>query len=108
MLRFFAKIVILASLGLGPAVALLSSQVCYADPDQGSAKDPATVPDTASSQKSLTIQEQDKFLGTRLPGNVIGNLGSFASLLYAMEGTLIGSSSKEVLHRPLRTVYPEK
>jgi hypothetical protein len=103
-------------MGLSLALFVGSHQQAYAIPSQalleGAPQEPKTAPSSeaniAPKGKALSPAEQGKFLSNRLPGNVIGNLGNFASLLFVMEGTAIGSSSKDVLHRPLQTVYPNR
>ena len=106
--RSSSSITLLVVAGLSLALGLLPGQKCYAIPEPASAKAPSAAPDPAPHPKSLSLEEQRKFLLTRLPGNVIGNFGGFASLLYEMEGALIGSASTDVLHRPLHTIFPDK
>jgi len=72
------------------------------------AKDPAGVQEVKIERSGLSPAEQAKFLQSRGPGAMLGKLGSFASLLYAAEDILVGSSSKEVLDRSLHTSYPSR
>jgi hypothetical protein len=119
--KCIANIVLAVVAGLSIALGLIGGPVFWPPGEQGranaapsatdaipSAPAPAPAPAQEPTVKSLSTEEQSKFLEQRLPGNVIGNLGSFASLLFAMEGTAIGSSSTDVLHRPLHTIYPDK
>jgi hypothetical protein len=91
------------------ATLVISSQPCLADPATvGTAQDPSTAPDVKIERTGLSVAEQAKFLQTRGPGSMLGRLSNFASLLYAAENILIGSSSKEVLEKPLHTAYPSR
>jgi len=71
-------------------------------------KDPASASEIKIDRKGLSPEEQSKFLQSRGPGSMLGNLGSFASLLYAAEDILVGSSNAQVLQRPLHTSYPSR
>ncbi|MBS2008601.1 MAG: hypothetical protein JST01_16255 [Cyanobacteria bacterium SZAS TMP-1] len=90
-------------------VAILCvSPACLADTGATSAQDPSAVPDVKIERTGLSPAEQAKFLQTRGPGSILGKLGNFASLLYAAENILIGSTDREVLEKPLHTAYPSR
>lgn len=56
---------------------------------------------------SLSREKQIDNLNQRRPtGSMMGAFSSFASLLYATEGTIISSKNKEVRDVPLHTVHP--
>jgi len=95
-----------------PGQLFAQSEVHPAEPKESGAENQknaaAAGPSPSQTVKSLTVDEQKRFLQTRVPGSLIGKFGSFAGLFYALEGVLIGTPSKKVLEIQLHGVYPKK
>jgi hypothetical protein len=97
------------------SICLLSSAGCLPGDEKPAAEKPAAASPPAETPGGgkevkltpLTAEEQQKLLASRRPGAMIGNLNSFASLLYAVSSISVGTDDKEIAETDLSSPFPE-